>query len=90
MAYTTATAMRDPCRVCELHHSLQQHQILNPLSKARGQTCILMDASQVYTEPQWELQHLVFLKHCQGAPVAVQSHLFLWREHQGPYLRLFV
>ena len=31
----------------DLHHSSQQHQILNPLSEARNQTCILMDTSQV-------------------------------------------
>ena len=30
-----------------LHHSLQQHQILNPLSKARDQTCNLMVTSQI-------------------------------------------
>ena len=27
--YTTATAMWDPSCACDLHHSLQQHQILN-------------------------------------------------------------
>ena len=47
LAYTTATAMPDLSHVHNLHHSSQQHQILNPLSKARDQTCILMDASQV-------------------------------------------
>ena len=34
-AYTTATTTQDPSHVCDLHHSLWQHQILNPLSKAR-------------------------------------------------------
>ena len=29
-----------------LHLSSQQHRILNPLSEARDQTCILMDPSQ--------------------------------------------
>ena len=46
-AYTTATAMQDLSRVCDLYHSSQQHQILNPLSKARDQICILMDTSWV-------------------------------------------
>jgi len=32
--YTTATATRDPSCVCELHHSSQQGQIVNPLSQA--------------------------------------------------------
>ena len=31
-AYATATAMRDPSGICDLHHSSQQHQILNPLN----------------------------------------------------------
>ena len=43
LAYTTATAMWDPSRVCDLHHSSQQCQILNPLSAARDGTRILMD-----------------------------------------------
>ena len=29
------TATQDPSHVCNLHHSSQQHGILNPLSKAR-------------------------------------------------------
>ena len=41
-AYTTATAMWDPSRICDLHHSSHQHRILsrilNPLSKARDRT----------------------------------------------------
>ena len=45
--YTTATAMWDPSWVCDLHHSSWQHWILNPLSEARDQTCILVDTSWV-------------------------------------------
>ena len=49
--------------VCNLHHSSWQCRILNPLSKARDQTYILMDISQVTTEPQQELQESkTFLK----------------------------
>ena len=40
---TPATAMPDSSLVCDLGHNLQQLWILNPLSKARDQTCILMD-----------------------------------------------
>ena len=40
-AYTTATATRDPSHGCDLHHRSWQHQILNPLSEARGRTCVL-------------------------------------------------
>ena len=48
LAYTTATAMPDPSRICNLHHSSWQHQIPNPLSEARNRTRILMDTSQVH------------------------------------------
>ena len=46
-AYTITT--RDPSLslIYDLHHSSWQHRILNPLSEARGRTCILMDSSQV-------------------------------------------
>ena len=47
LAYATATATQDLSHVCDLHHSSQQCQIFNPLSKARDGTCILMEASQI-------------------------------------------
>ena len=49
LTYATATdtATWDLSRICNLRHSLQQRQILNPLSKARDQTRILMDTNQV-------------------------------------------
>ena len=43
----TATVTPDPNRICHLHRSSQQCQILNPLSRARDQTCILMDTGCV-------------------------------------------
>ena len=48
LAYTTAIAMWDLSCVCDLHHGSWQSWIPNPLSKARDQTCILMDTSQVH------------------------------------------
>ena len=35
----------DPSRACNLHHSSWQCQMLNPLSRARDWTCILMHTS---------------------------------------------
>ena len=46
-AYTTATAMPDPSSIYNLHCSSWQCQVLNPLSKARDQTHVMMDTSQV-------------------------------------------
>ena len=42
-AYTTAMATPDPSCICDLLHSSWQHWILNPLTKARDQTLILMN-----------------------------------------------
>ena len=47
LAYTTATATSDLSSICDLYYNLRQYWILNPLSEARDQTCILMDTSQV-------------------------------------------
>ena len=46
-AYTAATATPDPSHICDLHCSSEHRQILNPLSGAGDQICVLMDASQV-------------------------------------------
>ena len=47
LAYTTATAMADLSSICNLHHSLWQLWIPNPLNKARDGTHILMDTRRV-------------------------------------------
>ena len=47
LAYSIATAMPDPSHIFDIHHKSWQHQILNPLSGARDQTCILMDTGRV-------------------------------------------
>ena len=46
-AYTTPITIQDPSCIYDLHSNLGQRQILNPLSEARDQTCILMDNSWV-------------------------------------------
>ena len=38
LPYNTAIAMKHQRCICDLHHSSQQHRILNPLSEARDQT----------------------------------------------------
>ena len=45
LAYATATEMPDPSHVCNLCHSLWQHQILNPLSEVQDRTCVLIDTT---------------------------------------------
>ena len=45
--YTTATATPDPSLVFDLYHSSRQRWMLNPLSKARDRTRVLMDTSRV-------------------------------------------
>ena len=40
--------MSDWSRICDLHHSSRQCQILNPLSEVRDQACVLMDTSQIH------------------------------------------
>ena len=54
-AYTTATAPRDPSRVCDLHHSSRQRWISNPVSEVGDGTHTHMDTSQVcYRQTQRE------------------------------------
>ena len=58
---TTATAMPDPSHVCNLHHSSRQHQILNPLSKARDKPASSwMLVRFISPEPQQYLQRDCF------------------------------
>ena len=44
--YTTVTAPRSPSPICDLHHSLRQHWILNPVwSAARDRIHILTETT---------------------------------------------
>ena len=61
-AYSTATAVLHLSCICDLHHSSQQCQILNPLSEARKQTHNFM-VRFVSAVPQQELLWLVFKTH---------------------------
>ena len=42
LAYATATVTLDPSCICNVYHSLRQHQILNPQNEARDRTHNLM------------------------------------------------
>ena len=48
LAYTIATPVQDLSHVFDLNYRSQQHWILNPLSKARDWTHILMDTSRTH------------------------------------------
>ena len=67
LACTTTTATLDLSCICDLCCSLWQHRILNPMSKARDQTCILMDTSWV----------LKLLSHNGNSPVLILIPNFL-------------
>ena len=62
--YTTATATGDPSHICNLHHSSRQRHIPHPLSRAKDQTHILTDTSQIsFLWATTECPILVFLWH---------------------------
>ena len=46
-AYTTATAISDPSRVCSLHHSSRQRRVPHALSEPRDRVRVLVDTSRV-------------------------------------------
>jgi len=70
-ATVTATATWNPSRVCNLHHSSWQCQILNPLSKAGDQTCTSWILVRfVSAEPRWELPPILLLEQSSIAPSA--------------------
>ena len=86
--YATAMAMHDPSHICDLCHSLQQCQILNPLSEARDQTLTLpntMLGSQP-TEPQGEIpiEHLSPIYQLWGSSHSTCSLHVSW-EWVGQY-----
>ena len=81
-AYTTATAMPDPSRVCDLHYSSWQCRILNLLSEARDRTCNLMVPSRIHFcfamtgTPKNGLSRKTgkWIKNCLG-------HFFFWKKN---------
>ena len=65
LAYTTPTAMPDLSCVYDLYCNSGQHWILNPLSKTRGRTHILMDTSQIcYCWPTMGTPYIIVFWVC--------------------------
>ena len=64
--YDTAIATQDLSHTCDLHHSSPQRRILNPLIKARNQTCVRMDTGQVRVHCATTGTPLNFLKCREG------------------------
>ena len=54
-AYTTATVTQDLSHVCNIHCSLRQHRILNPLRPGTEPVSSRILFRFVSTEPQQEL-----------------------------------
>ena len=67
-ANARATAIPDLSCICDLHHSSQQHQSLNPLSEARIEPATSWFLVRfVSAESQWEL-HCLLLERLSLVP----------------------
>ena len=78
---TTATATWDLSHIRDLHHSSGQHWILNLLSEARDQTCILRDTA----EPRRELQtRQCFIKGRSVNRILTALAYLLWWSRTDP------
>lgn len=60
----TATAVQNPVCICNLHQSLYQRQILDPLSEAREPTSSQMLVGFVSTAPQQEFPFFLSFSIC--------------------------
>ena len=81
-AYATATATQNLSHICDLHHSSQQRWILNPLSRARGQTLIFMDISWFHYH--WAITGTPksILDDTVSLILQICIAFLLWTEHQ--------
>ena len=90
LPYAMNAATRHPSHVFHLHHSSQQHSILNPLSKARDRTCILMDTSRIRfhcatmeTPCLWEFIVQLVLHLCVRIYIALSLEIAKgWKKNQ--------
>ena len=67
LAYTRATALPDPSRICNLHHRSWQRWILNPLREAR-------DGTHNLVVPSWNLFPL-----CQDGNSCLSLYIIIFR-----------
>ena len=81
-AYTTAaTAMQELSHICNLHDNSRQCRILNPLSKARDRTWVLVDTSWVrYFSATTGTPMFSFIGNCQ---IVFQSSCTILLFHQN-------
>ena len=84
LAYTTAITTQDPSHICDLHHSSRQCWILNPLSEARNQTCVPVDASQIhFCWATMGTPRFTFLVKVHNAVLlAMVMMLYIWPSHR--------
>ena len=75
-AYSTATAVPDPSCVYDLHHISWQTWILNPLSEARDQTCVLINTSRV--RYLWAMVGARLFQVLNVAAYIIEFRLFLF------------
>ena len=75
-AYATATATWDMSHICDLHYSLQQHQIPDPLSEARDWTLILTDSSQILCTTTGAPSNSIF--YYKGEHNKLSMHLLMF------------
>ena len=64
-AYATARAMPDPSCICDLHHSSQPHQILNPPSEAGAASSWILVS---FDEPRRELLQVISVPSSHTVP----------------------
>ena len=90
----------DLSHVGSLQHSSWQHQIPDPLSKARNQTCVLIDTSQIcfcwatmgtpckFFFTSWVCYNLTQFRHWDSIRESIRFHRLRVQSHEAtPHLR---
>ena len=86
-----SSATSDLSHICNLHCSLWQHQILNPLSEARHQTHILMDTSRFLnplSHSRSSCAMILLILQQEAEALDKASQVTYWRSHCQRWLRL--